>query len=348
MQQPAAFTRAFREATSCSPFVLDLSGYGFSGKHACSDLLREFDGYHVEDPAFEFNLLRAPGGMVDLEAAVTGAWSFIRSDGAVRRFRRVVTRMAAQNRWNHPLSWFQAIGWSWDEHYKGRFSGLANKFIGRIVEESWDTEWPFAWVDEGAIEVFLRKLAAGFGLRNAGKFRVHLVRPEGFQLAAQDFLMELLRIRMESRSRVAVLHNAFEPYNPERCFHFFPVAKSIVVSRDPRDVFTEHARTWYAPMRIPCVEFISRFRAYQQLSGHPEKAPGVLRIRFEELVLQYDETLTRILAHLGEPASIHVRKGEIFKPEVSCVNVGIWKEHPSQADIRRIEDELSMYCWELR
>lgn len=345
MQRSSGCHRAFSEATPAAPFVLDLSGYGFSGKHACSDLIREFDGYQVEDAAFEFNLLRVPGGLLDLEAAITEGWSFIRSDGAVRRFQRVVSRMAARNRWSRPGSWFQAIGWSWDDHYHGRFSELARRFVDRIVERSWEMEWPFAWVDEGPVEVFLRKLAVRLRVRSAGEFRVHLARPEDFHAAAQDFLMDLLRVRMETGSRVAVLHNAFEPYHPERCFPFFPAAKSIVVWRDPRDVFTEHARTWFAPMRIPCAEFIPRFRAYQELSGAAGEVPGVLRIRFEDLTMRYDETVERILTHLGEPTGVHVRRREKFDPEVSRRNVGIWREHERPEDIRWIEAELGDYCW---
>lgn len=345
--RPTVCQRAFSEATPTSPFVLDLSGYGFSGKQACSDLIREFDGYQVEDAAFEFNLLRVPGGLLDLEAAVTDGWSFIRSDGAVRRFQRVVSRIATPNRLSRPKSWFQAIGWSWDDHYYGQFSELSRRFVDQIVEGSWKMEWPFAWVDEGAVEIFLRKLAVRLGIRKAAEFSLHLVRPECFHAAAADFLMELLRVRMEAQTRVIVLHNAFEPYHPERCFRFFPVAKSIVVSRDPRDVFAEHAQTWYEPMRIPCTEFIPRFRAYQELSGGDGMAPGVLRIRFEELTLRYDETVERILSHLGEPASVHVRKLSNFNPEVSRRNVGVWREQLRPADARRIEAELGDYCWEL-
>jgi hypothetical protein len=336
----------FSKAPPRGGFVLDLSGYGFAGKEAFSDLIREFDGYHVEPSDFEFNLLRVPGGLLDLEASVVGGWSFIRSDGAARRFKRVIQRMGVRNRWTRPASWFQAVGMSWDAHYHGRFISLADQFLDEIVVSSWQTEWPFAWTDLGPGELFLRKLAVRMGISRGGKFQVRLVRPEAFHEAARAFLTELLAIRMGPEDRVAVLHNAFEPYNPSRCLSFFVAARSIAIRRDPRDVFTEHARTWFAPMRISIDDFIPRFRAYQELSGLGEDGDsGCLRLRFEDLVFNYDETVAAVLNHLGEPASTHARPRQFLRPEESSRNVGIWKDHKNQAEIRRIERELGQYCW---
>src|SRR5215217_1070617 len=94
--------------------VVDLNGYALTGKSAVSDLLREFEGYWVHrrrvkgiqkssidrsrlnteyseqwktalspatgfgDP-FEFDLIRMPGGIRDLETALVDDWSPIRS-----------------------------------------------------------------------------------------------------------------------------------------------------------------------------------------------------------------------------------------------------------------------------
>lgn len=49
---------------------LDLSSYGFSGKHAVINLAREFKGYHVPHFKFEFNLIRIQGGIRDLKNAL--------------------------------------------------------------------------------------------------------------------------------------------------------------------------------------------------------------------------------------------------------------------------------------
>src|SRR4051812_30054845 len=112
-----------RSSSVSQPYrVLDLSGYGFSGKHAMIDFVRELAGYHVEHFQFEFALLRIQGGILDLKTALVDDWSPIRSDAAIRRFRRLVRRLGPRNRLADPSSWFKATGFNYDAHYGGRFT----------------------------------------------------------------------------------------------------------------------------------------------------------------------------------------------------------------------------------
>ena len=45
---------------------VDVSGVGNSGKSAASDILREFDRFWVPPFDFEFDLIRGPGGLLEL------------------------------------------------------------------------------------------------------------------------------------------------------------------------------------------------------------------------------------------------------------------------------------------
>ena len=45
--------------------IVDISGYGHSGKGAVCDILKEFDGFYVSHYNFEFNLLRVQDGLID-------------------------------------------------------------------------------------------------------------------------------------------------------------------------------------------------------------------------------------------------------------------------------------------
>ena len=69
--------------------LIDISGFGHSGKTAVSDLLREVKGVEFHDHNFEFGLLRLPDGILELEEALCGNWSPVRSDRAIKRFRRI-------------------------------------------------------------------------------------------------------------------------------------------------------------------------------------------------------------------------------------------------------------------
>lgn len=332
----------------CSPGkegFLDLSGYGFSGKHAITDLMREFRGYHVEHFAFEFNLFRVPGGILDLEAAICNGWSLIRTDAAVRRFERVIRRMGTRNRWTSPRSWFRALGMNWEDHYNGHFFELAGRYLDQLVEDSWVTNWPYPLFDVGAPELFLRKLGVLLRLEKAGDFVVRLTRPERFVRITKEFVQGLLTCNVEPSTRVVVMHNAFEPYQPERCFRYFDNVRSIVVDRDARDNFAQHWKTNYRPMQLPVESFIRRFKAYRDMTArYATDHPGVLRVNFEEAVLDYETTVKKMLEHLGEERAAHERPRAYFDPAVSKKNIGIWKQHPRQDEIERVADSLSAYC----
>lgn len=327
--------------------VLDLSGYGFSGKHALSDLVREFAGYQVPHFAFEFNLLRIQGGILDLERAFVDDWSLIRSAEAVRRFKRLIVRLGTPNRWTRPTTWFQAAGPGYDVHFKGRFTELGLKYVDGLVLDSWRTNWPYPRADLSGFEVFTRKLLRKLGVTAAEDFDVYLAATDDFAGATRAFLRELLGGGLADHHHTVVLHNAFEPFNPERCLKFFDEARCIVVDRDARDNFAQHWLTPYRPMHIDVERFVTRYRVYHEASRRFDSGhPAVLRINFEELVERYDETLGRIFEHLGEDSGCHVARQAYFDPSVSRKNVGIWRAHPRQDEIRFIENELPEYCVE--
>lgn len=320
---------------------LDLSGYAFTGKHAVIDLMREFDGYSVPHFQFEFALLRVQGGILDLERALCEDWSPIRSDAAIRRFERLVRRFGTKNTLISPRSWFEAVGWNYEEYYNRRFFDLSRRYVEGLVAARWRAPWPYPLADLSAGELFSRKLRQKLRQPHAMDFEYHLARPANFVEATRDYLEALLSSNVPPGTRTIVMHNAFEPYQPDRSLKFFRSAKAIVVDRDPRDNYVQGL--WYAPVATGVREFILRYRI-QREATHYEPNPDVLRLRFEDLVLDYPNALGRILGHLGESPEHHVRPRQHFDPDVSKKNVGIWRAYPKQDEIRRIAEELADFC----
>ena len=305
--------------------------------------MREMDGYHVENFQFEFALLRIQGGLLDLRAALVEDWSPIRSDAAIRRFRRLVRKMACKNKWLDPRTWFVALGFNYDEHYQGRFTKLSEAYINRLIEFRWNATWPFAAAEWSGYELFSHKLRSKLGFKDAYMVEMQLAWPKAFDEITREYLETLLSSNVDPAARVIVMHNAFEPFNPTRAMTLFHSAKCIIVDRDPRDNYV--AGLWYAPMRLPVAQFIQRYRVYRRVAEHfARPSPGVLRIQFEDLVLNYEATLARVLEFLEEPKSSHVTPRKYFIPEVSRKNVGIWRNHPDQAEIQLIQAALPEYC----
>lgn len=318
---------------------LDLSGYAFTGKHAVIDLVREFEGYHVPHFTFEFCLLRIQGGILDLKTALVDDWSPIRSDAAIRRFKKLVRRVGTRNSRLNLRTWFEATGLNYDEHFNHRFFELSERYLNELVDASWKAEWPYAMAEWSAPDLFWRRVKRHLGFKSAYAVEMYLAAPGDFIGATRRYLRDLLSSSVAPGTKTVVMHNAFEPFNPYRSLDFFDSAKCIIVDRDPRDNYV--AGLSYKPIALPAAEFATRYRLYR-LAAERNLRPSdrILRIQFEDLVLRYEQTLKRILAFLGEDRSVHVRPLQYFDPAVSAKNVGIWKAHSDQAAIEHIRKAL--------
>jgi hypothetical protein len=328
---------------------LDLSGYAWTGKHAVIDLMREFKGYHVPHFTFEFCLLRIQGGILDLKTALVDDWSPVRSDAAIRRFKKLVRRVGTKSSRLDPRTWFEAIGWNYDEYFNQKFFSLSNAYVDRLVACSWSAQWPYAMTEWSAGELFLRRILRKLGRKKAFFVTQHLCDPTDFMEATREYLGAVLSSNVSDDINTIVMHNCFEPFNPYRSLQILENSKCIVVDRDPRDNYVDQIRYMQkggaAAVNLPVSMFIQRYRLYRTIARkYQVNSDRLLRIRFEDLVLKYDATLTMIISFLGEERSIHMRPKQYFDPAVSRKNVGIWKTHGNQAEIDTIHRELSEYC----
>jgi hypothetical protein len=328
-----------------SPRFLDLSGFGYSGKHAMIDLAREFAGYHVPHFAYEFALFRIQGGVLDLEDALLNDWSPVRSDAAVRRFVRLVRRVGVRKSYTNPRTWFASMGWNYDDRYAHRFLERSAEYVRELVVASWRTNWPFPVADLGDVELFARNIAQRVGRKSAFDFDVYLPAPKDFVGSTKRYIHDVLTSDAPAQTRMVVMHNAFEPFQPQRCFKYFDDVRCIIVDRDPRDIYVQQLT--HRPMAVGVSDFIHRFLVFRDaVKRFAIDDRRILRIRFEDLVVRYDEMLPRIYEHLGESSATHIAKRQHFDPAVSIRNVGVWKTYPKPEEIARIKHELSSYCWD--
>ena len=87
---------------------------------------------------------------------------------------------------------------------------------------------------------------------------------------------------------------------------------------------------------------MKRFRLFfEHLYVDPN--PRVLHVQFEELALDYGQTVSRILKFLGMPESNHMRPRTRFRPEASAQNVGLWKHYNNTKEIQYLKSELSLF-----
>lgn len=339
---------------------VDISGFGHSGKGVITDILKEFIGYQVPHYNFEFNLLRIQGGLIDLEHALVNNWSPIRSDAAIRRFYKLVNRIGPKATFRSPKTLFYSNGMNYDEYFKGKFSDISKDYILSLISSSYIGDWPYTKIDELPLNQFFSRLKSKLGFSSSLK-HVYVSDPDNFHLKTKKYLNDLFGTIKQEGTEVFITHNSIEPFNPAAGINLFDNAKLIVVQRDPRDIYASTIISEGA--FIPQYEtkdnwqlkkdmlgnsldlFIERQSLYYKHVIKDYDNGQVLRLQYEDVVLNYEKVLAQLYDFLEENISIHIHKGKFFNPELSSKNIGLWKNMSDQSVISKIENALKPYCY---
>jgi hypothetical protein len=339
---------------------IDVSGVGNSGKSAVVDLLREVDGVFVPEFWFEFDLIRVPGGLLDLRRSLLEDWSPVRSHAAYHAFIDVVRKMGID-----PAPWdlvglLRATSQRYDRRFKGQFQALSLAFVKQFKVASYRAEWPYDGLRESDVWRFLKKILRRYGLRKNMVQDVLLLDGKDFDPAARQYLAALYGLIVPPDCDRVVLNNGFEPFNPRPGLDMLG-ARQIVVTRDPRDVYVSglnHHNVGKDDANLLAFDndgmnksflatddlavFVKRYRLYQEkvFAGQRE---DVLKVAFEHLILSPTAHIADILQFLGVDAARHSRPGTVFVPARSAKNVGVWRQYSRKDEIRYIENELRDY-----
>ena len=341
---------------------IDVSGVGNTGKSAVVDLLREVNGLWVPEYWFEFDLLRVPGGLLDLRHALVDDWSPIRSDAAWHRFRDVVQKMGGDPRPWDVGGLLRSTSQRYDRRFAGRFRSLALAFADSFVAGDYRSEWPYAALAEGGIVRAGRKLLRRAGLRRGATRTVRLIDGAGFDARAQAFLADLYSAIVPPRTEAVVLNNGFEPFHPQPALTMLAGARQVVVTRDPRDVYVSGLnahRVAAADRGLIAFDndglnksflgtddlavFVARFRRYHAEIGAQD--PRVLKVAFEDLARAPEACIPRILSFVDIDPARHLRPGQSFAPERSAANVGLWRTYSRTDEIAYLERELATWLY---
>lgn len=330
---------------------LDLSGYSFTGKSAYNNLIAEFEGFHTHAFDFEFDLLRTKDGIIDLYIALIQNWSPIRSSEAIRNFKQIIIAYAGNKSFYDKLT---KVGRHYDYSFPG-FSQISQKYIDDLINATWKGQWPFAFERSSLFKILLCKILQKVGFKRIFEEDVFLSSPskEFFINRTKKYLKEILTSNILENTKFVVMNNVFEPFNPSLSMQFFDNVKAIVIDRDPRDIYLaaldytniDGSKGWKATTGKNVDDFIQRFKAYRMHVIVNEDS-NILRLTFEDLVLNYEETLLRLFNFLEEDKSIHKYPKRYFDPEISKKGIRMWKNVDGQLkkDIEYIYQNLKEYC----
>lgn len=327
--------------------LIGVCGFGSTGSSAVSDYLKEFSENCVFDK-LEFHLAYLPDGLADLEHHLMHPHTrILDSIYGIGRFRKLM----AQSRY---LSRKTGVPLS-------RIVELADEFIDSLVQVSWLGK-PYGevgfWNRLVGQRIWYHKLRPFLESRLHRTFegwpmvRLPLsIAPSNFHEAARKFTRSLLKEMGADFSKNIVLDQPFDGNNPMVCFPFFDDPVAIVVDRDPRDNYV-FAKTKLLEMqnnRFMPTGNVRDFVKYYRLlrDGQPCQHPHerVLRLRFEEMVYDYDAATRKIRDFLHLPENPAPKS--IFDPALSMANTQVFRRFPQFAeDVSFIERELPEYLFD--
>ena len=305
-------------------------GYFGTGSSAITHLLKEYED--ITDGGFdtyEHLPLYTPHGLFDLEDTLLYSNSLFRSDAAIREFISAMERLDKTD-----FGWFGG----YQKRYGEEFGRLTKRFVESIKQFETEGNWFYDYVEKekatyyikDVIKKILGKAVGEIGHRicieSDNKIFFSFVEPSQFYKAAKQFVDDYIRMINKTGKKDIVLDQLILPQQLKRINNYFDEeSRFIVVDRDPRDVYIITKYIWPQILKGPhvfptdvekFVDFYKKFRAFEEKNEDKR----IIRIRFEDLIYRYDETVQVIERFLSINPQRHINKQAIFIPEKSIYN----------------------------
>lgn len=321
-----------------SNYVIVL-GYGWSGSSAVVDLLKEYEDAMAPD--VEFRLIKDPYGLIDLKNSLVYRWDPLNSDIAIKDFLWLIDHL------NYSQSCFSLkAGLGYEKSIGDQFIAATNEFLEKVIDFEYESRWWFFDFKKDKLNFLRRKIERRLKVHRKADWRTYFARPteEEFDKYAKEYINRIFSSYSEYRT--IVLDQAVPTQMYPCAFDYFENVKIIIVDRDPRDIYVDliYGNNLIGKelrrSRNPEV-YVKWHNAFRKRVGLEENyKEKVLRIRFEELVLQYNETVSKIESFLDINKKSHIRSFKYFNPEKSKDNVGMWKRYEGKSEIEYIHRNI--------
>ncbi len=331
--------------------IIVSTGYMGSGSSAITDLVSEFKDCQNDYKSYEYVLMHCPNGLFDLEDKLLKGNNAVRSDEAIRSFELQMKKLYNKKFW-----W---VG-NYEKIISPKFMDITNKFISNIEEFNFPSYW-YMHEEVNAkmfIKLLIRKpikmLMIGKKFPKILKYndgmRVSFIKDKDFYKYAHDYIYEIIaEIARENKN--VILDQFLLPFNLHRIDNYFDdKLKVVVVERDPRDVFIINKYIWpERGIEVPFPTEVNEFCRFYRKMRESEKectSNKVFRIKFEDLIYNYDKEIEKITTFLGFTEKDHINKKSRFNPEISIKNTQLFHKEEYQKEGKIIERELKKYLYD--
>ena len=305
--------------------IVSVEGFGYSGSGAVIDLLREYNevlvmgGVDAQEGSLakrgaiseEMDFIRLTGGLLEIEKYIEGNNVFF-NDAVIHRLIKLVESssvFAANERARQFIYNFL------HEIIDFEIDGLPKPMYNTYLNDSDNTIF------------FLRQMPLA-----------------DYRDLCRRLILSIFNCYEAQGKDVLVADQLFSDleFDIRRNCQYVPQLKTIVVYRDPRDVFAfayKRKISWIPYYDVDVfVKWVKGFyRRFDKNSVH------YLAVRYEDLICNYDTEVKKIEQYLD--IDQHYKPKSCFDPSISCRNVGIWRESDMDSSVfKKIELELYELC----
>ena len=325
--------------------IIPMSYMG-SGSSAVTDLLREYEGINTKNSDFEYVFLYAPDGLFDLEYKLLYNNNAIRSDEAIKSFRKLMQELYIYGGWGIA---------NYKEKISQNFINIVDSYLNTIVTSKYHGIWYYHqkptkvdWIIRVIKRVLFKKTAKLKQLQ----LEMSMISSEDFYEKSRKFIVDVIKQISDTEENI-VLDQLLLPHNLNLIDNYkIDGLLPIIVSRDPRDVFIMNKYFWKPRnQEVPYPTDVKTFCNYYKMMRENEKKTNTLalRLNFEDLVLNYEETKQDIENFIGIDSIHHKAKFEYFNPAISVNNLQVYnRDDKYREEVEVIELELSEYLYNFK
>lgn len=331
-------------------FITCSSYYG-TGSSAVSDFVSEFDNV-FDFTNEEFRFIQDPDGISDLEFNLVECFNRHNSGHSLKRYKRLVDFYSGN-----------FLGAKYSGFFGEKWKEISYKYIDELTDFTFPGWWMYDLYDGGQWYYFrkriLNKILHKTVWRNMPDRQLNTMKneitycchpsEEKFLKTTQKYIYNLFSSVIPADKEILMVDQLLPPMNIKRYLRYFDNnIQTVVVDRDPRDVFVLDKYEWKDGVIPNDVDVFCKWYEYTRAHRETENmsTDQVHFIKFEDLIYNYESTTKDLISWLNLDEKRHTQKGKKFKPEISIDNTQAWMRYPqSLPEVKIIEERLSKYLY---
>lgn len=337
-----------------------VTGYFGTGSSAVVDLLKEYKPVKIvpySGQSYEHNVLYHHGGLYDVCALLSRGNTLYTSDKVINNF---ITEMKRLN--DYDYVWFG----SYQKLFGDRFMELVYEFVDSIAEKREDKttnhiiKCRFSLlkaIAQMALRITQKRNFSNYGVKYIYDNETpYCALPTEAELyaAARKFTSGYFSLfNSEDDNEIKIFDHIIWPGQIDAYQQCFDNSfKMIIVDRDPRDLFILDQHIWSAnKFRKSKIHFpsdpIEFSNEWKNTLVTTFSNPNAMRIHFEDLIYNYEQTVNKIEEFLGLKSEDHLGKNKHFNPEDSIENTQVFRVNDSWCrEVEPIAELLPDYLYD--